>query len=152
LLEANSRLEASQSVVRLVGPGLAGMLVQLVTAPIAIVLDILSYVLSALLLGRIRVREPEPSRPGPRQPLLREIAQGLQFVARHPILRPMVTTVASVNLFGAMVAPEVILFATRELLITPALLGLIFGAAGVGAILGPPTRRRLRGVSGWDDC
>ena len=62
VLEANSKLEQSGSIAAVAGPGLAGLLVQAISAPVAIVLDAASFAASALCLARIRTPEARPAR------------------------------------------------------------------------------------------
>src|SRR5688500_16978717 len=87
LVEANSALSGASNVAEMTGPSLAGALVQLLSAPFALLIDAISFVISAISLGLIRTSEP-PARPvADREPLLREIAAGLGYLARERSLR-----------------------------------------------------------------
>lgn len=86
LLEGNAKLETTRSLALTAGPSLGGVLVQLLTAPLAILVDVASFIASATLTGTIRGREPALV-PRPRKHVLREIAEGLSVVWRTPVLR-----------------------------------------------------------------
>jgi MFS family permease len=135
LVEGNSKLEVSRSIAQIAGPGLAGALVQLVTAPIAIVLDALSYVASVISLLLINVPEPEPIHPKD-QPIWAELRQGLSVVIGNPLLRSIAGCTATSNLFGNAMQAVYVLYITRELGLQPAVIGLIFAVSGPGALLG----------------
>lgn len=135
LVEANSKLAASDSVLAIVGPSGAGALVQLLSAPKAIVVDAVSYVLSALALRGVGVSEEPPGRER-RGSLRAEIGEGIRELVRTPLLRAL-TVAATVGVFGAAVQSTVLLlFFTRELGLAPAAIGLVYAAAGVGGLLG----------------
>lgn len=134
LVEGNSKLEASRAVARISGPGIGGLLVQWLTAPVALLVDAVSFVTSASFLARIRAREPR-SAPRPDRHLGREIAEGLRFVAGHRSLRAIVATSTLWNLFGTMGTSLQILFFSRELGISAGWIGLIFSAGSVGGLL-----------------
>ncbi|WP_412027376.1 MFS transporter [Deinococcus yunweiensis] len=147
LVQGNSSLQASASVAEIAGPGLAGVLIGWLGAPGALLLDAGSYVLSALGISSIRHRELPPARAERPVHLLTEVREGLGLVFRHPMLRAMVIEAAIFN--GAMQALGTlfVLYATRDLHLSPAQIGLIFGAGGVGALLGSvfagPLARRV---------
>jgi hypothetical protein len=129
--------EASQdpvekSVDELFGPPLAGTLVQIVTAPLTIALDAFSFLVSALTL--VLVRTPEPSlQTAQREKLVTAIGKGLRFVLRQPVLRSLAATAPTGNFFASMIAAVYVLYAVRELGLSPALIGAIsaVGSAGV---------------------
>ncbi|MDP9381925.1 MAG: MFS transporter [Chloroflexota bacterium] len=135
LVEGNSKLEVSNSIASIAGPGIAGVLVQILTAPIAILADSLSYLGSALLLGLIRKPEPAPAPRG-EQRIWGEIGEGLGIVLRSPLLRAIAGCTGTSNLFSTGLFTVLVLYATRELGIEPAGYGLILAAIGPGALLG----------------
>lgn len=147
LVAANSKLETSNSVAGIVGPGLAGALVQLVTAPVAILVDALSFLVSALFLRLIRTREPLPARHDERQGLLTAIREGLRLVWTDPLLRPLVISGASFSLFDSLLMAVYVLYMVRTLALTPALVGVVFALGSVGglagALLAGPLTRRI---------
>lgn len=136
LTEANSKVEMSRSVAQFAGPGVGGLLVRLVTAPIAIVLDAATYLFSALFLGFIRTSEPAPAQREGGKGMIREIRDGLITVVGNPLLRPIAGCTATTNLFGSVGRALLVLYATRTLGIGEAMLGVIFMVGGLGALLG----------------
>ena len=148
LVEGNAKLEVSRSGAQIAGPGLAGALVGLVTAPAAIVADAASFLASALFLLGIRTVEPAPPAHGPSGGLRREITEGLSVVLGNPLLRAIAGSSGTSNLFGIAMSAIVILYATRDLGIGPGLLGLIYAAGNVGYLLGALLSGRLPGWIG----
>jgi MFS family permease len=137
LPEGNAKLEVSRSAGALAGPSLAGALVQLFSAPAAILVDAVSYVGSALFVGSIRRREPPVQRPeGGHPPMRAEISSGLRFVVTHPLLRPIAACTSISNLFFSMASAVLVLFAVRDLGLSPGKIGLAFGIGNVGFLLG----------------
>jgi MFS family permease len=146
LTEGNAKLEFSYSGAQLAGPGLGGALVQTLTAPIAIVADALSYLVSAVLLLAIRTPEPPLARPeGEAAGLVQQIREGLRYVLGNPLLRPIALTTGIGNLFDlfGMVAAILTLYAVRELHLTPLALGGVLAVANAGALLGATLNGRL---------
>jgi Na+/melibiose symporter-like transporter len=136
LTEGNSKLGVSASVAEIGGSAVAGVLVQIVSAPLTLLIDALSFVFSALLLGSIRVDEARPTRSSEKQHIGREIAEGLRALWSHPLLRPLVLSTGTRTLFGSFFGAIYGLYALRELGLSPALLGLLIGSGGIGALLG----------------
>jgi MFS family permease len=135
LVEANSRLAMSDSVLTIAGPGAAGGLVQLIGAPRAIVADALSYVLSALSLVGVGAAE-KPSGREQRASVRAEIGEGIRELWRTPILRALAVSV-SVGTFGAAMEQTVlVLFLVRALELPPAAIGLVYAFGGGGALVG----------------
>ncbi len=143
LVEGNSKLEVSFSVASIAGPGLAGALVQIVTAPFAILLDAVSFLISALFLSLIRTVEPPPSPRDRRQCIRADIGEGLRVVVGNATLRALALTPAVINLSLGIQATIFLLFVTRELRLTPALVGVVLAAAGPGFLLGALLTERL---------
>jgi hypothetical protein len=113
LVEGNSKLAVSASVAEVGGPGLAGLLVQALTAPVAILVDAVSYLASAVSLLAIRGREPEPTptgRGGLRH-LRGEIAEGLRVVLANRYLRAIAGEAFTYNLFVQFVETLFLLYA-----------------------------------------
>jgi MFS family permease len=146
LVEGNSKLSASGSVAEIAGPPLGGALVQLISAPLAIVLDALSFLVSALAIWRIRAPEPAPEVPHDRPGLRRELAEGLGAALRDPLLRALLGAGFTMSLFGGIIGTLYDLYLIRELGMSPALVGLTIGVGGISALIGafaagPITRR-----------
>lgn len=142
--EGNTKLEISRSGAQVAGPGMAGALVRVLTAPYAIVVDAASFVFSALFLSRIRRAERGPDRVVDTPTSLREeIREGLRFVVRHPLIKPIVIFVAISNLFVNMLFAILLVFMVRELELSPLTIGVIFSLGNVGSLLGALTATRL---------
>lgn len=148
LVEGNSKLEASVAVAMAAGPSLGGALVQLVTAPFAITVDALSFVVSVISLALMRTPEPSPPLRAERQAVLREVASGLRFVRHDGLLRVGALSAGVFNLFAALSGPLVVLYFVRELQLAPASIGLLFATSGVGAFLGALVAQRAAAVLG----
>ncbi|MGH9752130.1 MAG: MFS transporter [Blastocatellia bacterium] len=136
LVEANSKLQTTSSAASIAGPGLAGVLTQLITAPIAIIFDAISFLISALFIWLIRAPEPPPAPVANRKSIRAEIGEGLRFVFGNPTLRPLAEAIAIHFLFNGLIYSVLILYASRELKIESAMLGVIFAAFGLGLLTG----------------
>ena len=146
LVEANGALAASGSAAEFTAFGIGGFLVQVLTAPIAVLVDAASFVVSAILLGSIRKAEPEPPRQVDREPVLTEIREGLRLVIADPVLRAFAASRMAIGAMYGVFGGIWLLFATRELGLGPAAIGVIAGLGGIAALLGamasaPATRR-----------
>jgi MFS family permease len=146
LLEGNAKIGMTSAVAELGGPGLAGALVQLITAPLALLVDAVSYVASAVSLLLIRQPERKVDRHERAAGVWSELRAGLAAVGRHPLLRPMALASGTNGLFGNFFASLYTLYALDTLGLSPLLLGLVISAGGVGslvatALVGPLTRR-----------
>ncbi len=136
LTDGNSKLELTASIAQLVGPGLGGILVQIFTAPISLLVDAFSFLFSALSLIIVRTIEPPITRSTEKRNMMTEIGKGLQVLLGNPILGPLVWSSINITLFAYMASAVYILYATYTLHISPAILGIIFTVGGVGAIPG----------------
>lgn len=142
IVDGNSKLEASRAVAQVAGPGITGVLVRALGAPALIAVDAISFLLSALFIGRIRTPDTVPDRAD-RRPLRTEIAEGLSFVVRHPLLRRMVACTGLANLAGSFTGALLVLYAIRELGLSESVVGLVFSAGAVGGIVGAVTAARI---------
>jgi Major Facilitator Superfamily len=137
LVEANSGLAVGAQTVKVAGPSLAGALVQAATAPLALVVDAVSFVVSAALLGTIRTREPARPRTSPgRGALWREVGDGVRFVVAHPVLRPLTGGWGLYFFAFFLFWGQYPLYVTRELGLSPAAFGLIGSLSAVAGVLG----------------
>jgi MFS family permease len=135
LVEANARMQASYSAGHVAGPGIGGLLIQLLTAPVTLVVTLVAELAGTLLMALIRVPEPAP-RPRERS-LAGEVREGLEIVFRDPHIRPIMLCGTTHNVFSnGMLVALYVLFATRELGVTPVELGIVFAVAGPGSIAG----------------
>jgi MFS family permease len=134
VLAANGRLSTSRAVAYVAGPSLAGVLVQVLTAPVAILADAVSFVASALFLRGARVDEPFHESRGV-SPLLR-LKEGIRILMHHPLLRGSVGCASTVNLFTFMIAAVYVLYASRTLGLSAGIIGITLGVGAAGALLG----------------
>jgi predicted MFS family arabinose efflux permease len=137
-LTANSLLVGSRSVSIVGGKSAGGLLVAALTAPIAIIADALSYLASALFVGRAAVPEPPAAERG-----TGGLAVGARFIARAPLLRASLGATATLNLFNAAFWALLVLFATTELGLGSGALGLALGIGALGSVLGAAVTGRL---------
>ena len=135
LVDGNGKLGATQSFAQVTGPALGGALAGLIGAARAMAADSISYAVSVLSLLAIRAPE-EPPRRESRQKLRTEIAEGLSFVLRDPILRKIVACTGTANLFGGMASALEIIFLVRLLHVRPAGAGLLIAVASLGGVAG----------------
>ncbi|MFE9689918.1 MFS transporter [Micromonospora sp. NPDC005806] len=141
--EGNAKLHATQTASYLVGPGLAGLIAQLAGAVTAVLLDAVSFLVSALCLRGIRAVEPRPGRPDGPSSLGREVADGLRFVVRDPYLRAMTLFGAASNIGLTGYQAVLVVFLVRSAGLPPGLVGLLIGLASVGGIVGASLATRL---------
>jgi MFS family permease len=138
LIEGGSITHGSRALSYVVGPSIGGVLVQAISAPVTLVLDACTYVVSALFLRTLDVEEPaaEPAAKG-------HVVAGVRWVFGNPIIRAALGATATINFFNFVFAALFILYATKELGVAPATLGLVLGAAAVGGILGAIVTSRV---------
>jgi MFS family permease len=150
LVEGNSKLEISRSTSQLAGPGAAGGIVSALGAPVAILLDSISFFLSAAFLFTIRKEERLPEKTVGAIPpsMLAEAREGLSFVVRNPYLRPITICTGTVNLFWSMSSALLVVYAIRVLEMSPALLGIAFSLGHLGPFVAALTTSRISGRLG----
>ena len=151
LVEGNAKLQASQSAAQILGPGFGGYLVGVLTAPVAVIVDAVSYLASALFVFTIKGSEaPIPKVEGPRgSPLERlrgfggEIREGLAFVLQHPYLRMIAAATSSSNLFGNLAMGIFLVYVVRVLGLDPLRIGLVFSLGSIGTFAGALVANRI---------
>jgi MFS family permease len=136
VVEGNSKLATSDSIAEIGGPSFAGTLVQVASAPFAILIDAVSFAVSAVSLWLIR--SPEPARPVRTEatPIHREIAEGLRLVRQHRVLLPMAARSIIAHVAGSFYGVLYTIYLVDELRLNPFLLGIVISAGGVGALIG----------------
>jgi predicted MFS family arabinose efflux permease len=150
LHDANGKMESTAAAAQAAGPGIAGLLIGIVSAPFTIAVDAVSFLVSALLIRSIRSRPQDNSnavprahsvegRPGGLRAVAFEIADGIQVVWRDAYLRAVVSCSAVVSLFGFVFLAVYVLFMTDVLGLSPAAIGLVLAAGGIGAVIGAAT-------------
>ena len=145
LLDGNAKLGVSDSVADIAGPGIAGVVIQILSAPVALALDALSFLASALSLVLIRRSEPMPSR-GAAQPVVAALGEGLAFLWRQRLLRAFAGANSTFMFFFGMAQAVLLLFLSTNLGLGAGSIGLIFGAGSAGGLLGAAVAVR---VSRW---
>ncbi|WP_053658281.1 MFS transporter [Micromonospora sp. NRRL B-16802] len=136
LPEGNAKLHGTQTVSNVAGPGLAGLIAQLAGAVAALLLDALTFLLSAAFLLRIRTVETRPDRPKTSRSLWRDVAEGLRFVARDPYLRVLTVFGAASNIGLTGYQAVLVVFLVRDLRLAPGVVGLLVGVMSAGGIIG----------------
>lgn len=136
LIDGNAKLEISRSAAQLGGPGAAGLFVQFLKAPAAIAVDAVSFLGSALFILSIRKEENAPRTDGaPRGRMREELREGLRYVLTHAYLKYIAACTAIFNFFGNVGFAVLLVFARRELHLSPAVIGVAFTASNVGPLL-----------------
>ncbi|MEX1103811.1 MAG: MFS transporter, partial [Dehalococcoidia bacterium] len=136
LLEGNSKLETTASVAEVGGFGIAGWLVQIATAPGAVLVDALSFLASAVAIWRIKAPEP-PSPPAhERQHAVREAVEGMQVLFGNAILRSLTTAAILYAISSRLITVVLLLYLNRELGYGAGVLGMIFAVGGITSIPG----------------
>ncbi|MFD7157070.1 MFS transporter [Kribbella sp. NPDC059898] len=133
-LEANSKLSATRSISFMGGPAVAGLLVQWLSAPLAIVVDAFTFVFSAVQLARLKI-DPGPAEESG-EPILRRAAAGMRYVLKHPYISRSLGCATTVNFFNLMSTALLVLFASRILGLSAGVIGLAFGIGASGGLLG----------------
>lgn len=136
LVEGNARQEATDAVAEVAGPALTGVLVQWLTAPLAIAVNAATYLASALILARIGHREPPPVAAAIDAPWWQGFGAGLAALLAHPLVRPLLLMRLTAMLFGCFFAALYTVYAIKALGLSSAMLGLTIAAGGAGGLLG----------------
>jgi hypothetical protein len=148
LAEANGKIQASTAFAGISGPGLAGLLVGAITAPITLSVDAVSYLFSAVGLLSIRKREPRPEVPAEHLSISRAIAEGFGAVFGTRLLRALLTQSTVLNLCFHSVITLFVVYAIRSLGLSPFKLGIVIGAAAIGGLFGALGATRVRNAMG----
>ncbi len=136
VVEGNSKLATSSSIAEIGGPGLAGGLVQLISAPFAILVDAVSFAVSAVSV--LLIQAPEPPRPARAVPtaVRADIVEGLRLVRGHPVLFPIVMRSVVAHVAGSFYGVLYVIYLIDDLHLPPVLLGIVVSAGGVGSLIG----------------
>lgn len=135
VVEGNAKLQATQSVAMVAAPAFGGWLLRFVSAASLVGVNVVTYVVSAVAVSRIRHRE-EPPDPADRRPLRTEIAEGLRFVLQQPLLRRIVACTATSNLFNSVGSAVVVIYALRTVGLDEAAFGTVLSASAIGGLVG----------------
>ena len=140
-VEANSLLSITRSGSFVVGPALGGALIQALGAPVAMVVDAVSFAFSAHMIGRVRVTERPPAEHS--ETLVRRAVQGFSYLWRHPYMAASLRCCTTLNFFGFVAAALVVLYASRSLGLPAGAIGLAFGVGAVGGLVGAVLAGRI---------
>lgn len=135
IAEANGKLQATYELANIAGPGIGGWMIGILTAPIAILTTVGTYLISFVALLFTRDHE-QPRAADDRAPLLHEIWEGLRFVFTQRLLRRIVGTTSTSNFFNIISMTMLPIFLLRELGLSPASMGIIFSLGAIGGLLG----------------
>jgi MFS family permease len=161
-LEANQKTGVTASSADVAGPGVAGAIIGALTAPIALAVDAVSYLVSLATLLWIRIPEPKPAagagagdgagdgtgagagaEAGARRGIPGEIAEGLRFVLGHRLLRSLALIGPFTNFSMVSVWTMFLVYASRDRGLSPALIGVVFSVSSIGGLIGAALSRRL---------
>ncbi len=150
LIDGNAKLEISRSGAQVGGPGLAGLLVDWLSAPVAILFDAVSFFGSALFIFGIRKREvsPQGHEAAARRGLREDLGEGLRYVVKHPFLKNIAACTAIFNFFGMLQFAVLLVFAVRELDLSAKAIGLALTFSNVGPLIAAFNARRISGRLG----
>lgn len=144
LMDANGGLEVSNSLAEIAGPGLAGWLVDVFTAPVAIVVDAYSYLLSALSLAWIRQPEPLPAPADPAEGWKKQLTAGLRLIFGQPVLRALACSAMTSNFAGGFFSALLVLFITREMRLSALFLGFMYGVGSFSGVIAAVVIKKLQ--------
>jgi MFS family permease len=137
-VDGQTLMNASRGLTQAAGPSIGGVLAELLSAPVAIIGDALSFLGSAFFLSRIRPIEPAAAAPGKGS-----VLEGARFIAHNPIVRWSLIAIAPFNFFSFAFSAIYLLYAVRDLHLRPYVLGLVLGVAAAGSILGAVFTARI---------
>jgi hypothetical protein len=143
LIEGNSKLGMSVSLAEIGGPAVAGPLVQLISAPFAILFDALSFLFSACCLGLIHTQESPPPAQEQHKSLWDDLLEGLHLVLKNPLLSALAASGGIFSLFGNFIGALYALYVIRQLSAPPIFLGFLVATGGVSALLGACVAERV---------
>ena len=135
ILDGNAKLQTTEAIAEIGGPGVAGVLIQLITAPVAIIVDAVSFIWSALWLWRIDAVEAVTTEAAPRHPLA-DILIGWRACISHPLVRLVLAAHTLLLLLGGFFMALYMIYLLRDLGLSTAMVGIVIGAGGIGALWG----------------
>jgi len=147
LMAANSRLYVTQVTAETIGPAIGGFLIQIVGAALAVAVDSVSYLVSAVAF--LLIPRPEALSTAVRGSFRSDLAEGLRFVLRHPILRRIAAGNATFTIGWRAIEAILLLYCYRVLHFSPAQVGLLFGVSGLSLVVGALLRERATRLIGF---
>jgi MFS family permease len=143
IVDGNAKLEISRGGAQFGGPGLAGLLIGWLKAPVAILLDAISFLASAAFIFAIRKPETSKLDREPRRKMRVELREGLSYVLGHPYLKNIAACTALFNFFGSLGFAVLLVFARRELELSPEAIGLALTLGNIGGLLAAFSASRI---------
>jgi MFS family permease len=148
LIQGNSLFEMSNSVFTISGPSLAGLLIQFVTAPFALIIDALSFFVSAIFIKRIKKeraieKQKENTEKNKKINLFEAIKDGFQYIKKSRFLNVIIVSSGLTNLANAFIFPVLIIYITKDLGLSSFLIGVVFSFAGIGAFVGAVLSKKI---------
>jgi MFS family permease len=144
LVEANAKLQGVTVAAQSAGPSIGGALVTFVSAPVAILADAVSFLVSGLLIASIPTRYEAPQDPSPSATTRRsELREGARYVFSDPYLRPLLLSHALANLMLGLLWAIVIVYAVRVLGLSAATIGAVLSLGHIGGFAGAVFARRI---------
>jgi MFS family permease len=147
IIEGNSKLEITRSAAQIGGPGFAGILIQIFTAPYAVFIDAVSFAASGLFIFRIRQAEEAPpsavQSDGRKSSMWTDLKEGLHFVLSNPNLRAQAGCTSTSNFFSSLAFSIILVYAVRELDLSAGLIGFVFSLGALGGLLAAVTSTRI---------
>jgi len=135
LVAANGARATSSAATDVAGPGVAGILIQVLGTPVAVALDGVSFLASAAGIALVRAPELAPPPRAQRRRLDAEVGEGVRRLVGDPILRALLATAFTAQFFYRVVMAVYVLYLTRDLALPPAAIGLLFGLGGGAGVL-----------------
>jgi len=135
IMTANGRIQASYSAASVVGPVLAGALVAVVSIPLLLVVDAVSFLLSGLSLALVGISFNKADEEHAPKSIRQDVVDGLRYVLSHPVLRNISAMMALVNLVGATVGTQLVLFGKERLHATDSEIAILFAADSLGIVV-----------------
>ncbi|BCB04796.1 MFS transporter [Bacillus sp. KH172YL63] len=142
IADANSKIHSTVSVAKVAGPSLAGFLISLVTAPFAILIDSVSFIVSYFVLRRIPVEEPLPKVKTVNN-IWKEIGLGLKTIFTHRILLSLSASTATINFFHTTFSAVFMIFLVKNVHLTPLEIGLVMSIGSIGTLIGAFTAKKV---------
>ncbi len=136
ILDGNSKLAASSAIAEVGGFSAAGWMVQLLSGPATVLIDAVSFLVSALFVGTIKTPEPPPVAVKDRVGMRHEIAEGARHIWHDPILRAIAGTGMIIDFSFRMFGAVFLVYVTKDLGFEPGVLGLTFAVGGISSLVG----------------
>ena len=140
--KANSALETTKQTASVAGPAVIGFLLTVVKAPVLMIVDAFSFLISWVAISRINIDETAVPK-SQRRALKTEILEGVRFVARHPIIGRITASTSVYNFFGTGIQTLAPILVLRTMDASPALYGLVFSVGAVAGLIGAVTAAKI---------